>query len=33
MAFLGDTVSTTKLVSIGLILAGVIGLNLSGVTP
>jgi len=26
-------VSTTKLVSIGLILAGVIGLNLSGVTP
>jgi quaternary ammonium compound-resistance protein SugE len=33
MAFLGDTVSATKLVSIGLILAGVIGLNLSGVTP
>jgi quaternary ammonium compound-resistance protein SugE len=33
MAFLGDTVSATKLVSIGLILAGVIGLNLTGVTP
>ena len=33
MAFLGDTVSATKLVSIGLILTGVIGLNLSGVTP
>ena len=33
MAFLGDTVSTVKLVSIGLVLAGVIGLNLSGVTP
>jgi multidrug transporter EmrE-like cation transporter len=33
MAFLGDTVSVAKLVSIGLILAGVIGLNLSGVTP
>lgn len=33
MAFLGDAVSTLKLVSIGLILAGVIGLNLSGVTP
>jgi len=33
MAFLGDTVSALKLVSIGLILAGVIGLNLSGVTP
>jgi multidrug transporter EmrE-like cation transporter len=26
-------VSAVKLVSIGLILAGVIGLNLSGVTP
>jgi len=26
-------VSTLKLVSIGLVLAGVIGLNLSGVTP
>lgn len=33
MAFLGDAVSAAKLVSIGLILAGVIGLNLSGVTP
>jgi quaternary ammonium compound-resistance protein SugE len=33
MAYLGDTVSTTKIVSICLILAGVIGLNLSGVTP
>ena len=30
---LGESVSTIKLVSIGLILAGVIGLNLSGVTP
>ena len=33
MIFLGDPVSTLKLVSIGLVLAGVIGLNLSGVTP
>jgi len=33
MIFLGDPVSTLKLVSIGLILAGVVGLNLSGVTP
>ena len=33
MIFLGDTVSTLKLVSIGMVLAGVIGLNLSGVTP
>lgn len=33
MIFLGDGVSTLKLVSIGLILAGVIGLNLAGVTP
>jgi quaternary ammonium compound-resistance protein SugE len=33
MILLGDAVSTLKLVSIGLILAGVIGLNLSGVTP
>ena len=32
MIFLGDAVSTMKLVSIALILAGVIGLNLSGVT-
>jgi quaternary ammonium compound-resistance protein SugE len=33
MIFLGDPVSTVKLVSIALILTGVIGLNLSGVTP
>src|SRR5580698_3043941 len=33
MVMLGDAVSTVKLVSIGLVLAGVIGLNLSGVTP
>jgi quaternary ammonium compound-resistance protein SugE len=33
MVFLGDAVSATKLVSIGLILSGVAGLNLSGVTP
>jgi quaternary ammonium compound-resistance protein SugE len=33
MLFLGEAVSTMKLVSIGLVLAGVIGLNLSGVTP
>jgi len=33
MIFLGDAASTLKLVSIGLILIGVIGLNLSGVTP
>jgi multidrug transporter EmrE-like cation transporter len=33
MIFLGDTVSTAKLASIALILAGVAGLNLSGVTP
>ena len=33
MALLGDAVSALKLVSIGLILAGVAGLNLSGVTP
>lgn len=32
MLFLGDLVSTVKLVSIGLILAGVVGLSLSGVT-
>jgi quaternary ammonium compound-resistance protein SugE len=32
MIFLGDAVSTLNLVSIGLVLAGVIGLNLSGVT-
>lgn len=33
MLVLGDPVSTLKIVSIGLILVGVIGLNLSGVTP
>jgi quaternary ammonium compound-resistance protein SugE len=33
MLFLGEVVSTVKLVSIGLVLAGVIGLQLSGVTP
>jgi quaternary ammonium compound-resistance protein SugE len=33
MIFLGDAVSVMKLVSISLILAGVVGLNLSGVTP
>ena len=33
MVLLGDAVSSAKLVSIGLVLAGVIGLNLSGVTP
>lgn len=33
MIFLGDAVSTLKLVSIALILAGVAGLNVSGVTP
>jgi quaternary ammonium compound-resistance protein SugE len=33
MLFLGDEVSAVKLVSIALILAGVIGLNLAGVTP
>ena len=32
-AVLGESASAVKLVSIGLILAGVIGLNLSGVTP
>jgi multidrug transporter EmrE-like cation transporter len=31
MIFLGDGVSTMKLASTGLVLAGVIGLNLSGV--
>jgi quaternary ammonium compound-resistance protein SugE len=31
--FLGDAVSTLKLASIGLVLAGIIGLYLSGVTP
>jgi len=33
MMFLGDAVTAGKLLSIGLILAGIIGLNLSGVTP
>jgi len=33
MAALGDSVSALKVVSIGLVLAGVVGLNLSGVTP
>jgi len=33
MVALGESVSALKLVSIGLVLAGVIGLNLSGVTP
>ena len=33
MVFLGDRTSAVKLASIGLILIGVIGLNLSGVTP
>lgn len=33
MVWLGDAVSAVKLVSIGLVLAGVIGINLSGVTP
>ena len=32
MAFLGESVSVGKLFSIGLILAGVVGLRLSGVT-
>ena len=30
---LGESASAAKLISIGLILAGVMGLNLSGVTP
>ncbi len=33
MIFLGDAVSALKLASIGIVLAGVVGLNLSGVTP
>jgi quaternary ammonium compound-resistance protein SugE len=32
MVVLGESVSALKLVAIGLILAGVVGLNLSGVT-
>lgn len=33
MILLGDAVSVMKLVSIGLVVAGIVGLNLSGVTP
>jgi quaternary ammonium compound-resistance protein SugE len=33
MIFLGEQVTTLKLLSIGLVVSGVIGLNLSGVTP
>lgn len=33
MALLGESVSAAKPISIGLILAGVIGLNLYDVTP
>lgn len=33
MILLGDAVSTLKLASLGLVLAGIIGLYLSGVTP
>jgi quaternary ammonium compound-resistance protein SugE len=33
MIVLGDPVSAVKVTAIGLILAGVVGLNLSGVTP
>jgi quaternary ammonium compound-resistance protein SugE len=33
IALLGESMSATKIVSIALILAGVVGLNLSGVTP
>ena len=33
MIMLGETTSTLKIVSIGLVVAGAIGLNLSGVTP
>ena len=33
MMLLGESVSALKIVSIGLVLAGVVGLNLSGVTP
>jgi quaternary ammonium compound-resistance protein SugE len=33
MIALGESVSVIKIVSIGLVLAGIIGLNLSGVTP
>jgi len=33
MAALDESISTAKIVSIALILAGVIGLNLTGITP
>jgi quaternary ammonium compound-resistance protein SugE len=33
MIVLGESVSVLKIVSIGLVLAGIVGLNLSGVTP
>jgi multidrug transporter EmrE-like cation transporter len=33
MIALGETVSVLKLVSITLVIAGVIGLNLAGATP
>ena len=33
MVLLDDSVSVLKLVSLGLVLAGIVGLNLSGVTP
>jgi len=33
MISMGESVSVLKLVSIGLVLAGVVGLNLAGVTP
>jgi quaternary ammonium compound-resistance protein SugE len=33
MVYLADAVSAGKLVSIALVLAGVVGINLSGVTP
>jgi quaternary ammonium compound-resistance protein SugE len=33
MAALGEQISAAKIISIALILGGVIGLNLSGVTP
>lgn len=33
MLFLGESVSVLKILSIGLVIAGIIGLSLSGVTP
>ena len=33
MLALGETVSTLKLVSIGLVVAGAVGLNLAGANP